>query len=102
MYKRLRETTTPNKFIEVTMDYNKGGMNYFSGQMLSRGYYIHVSPVEIENGMKCTRVFSGYYACVLVVPRASLRAQLAADDLVRAKEDELVAAVCAKNGLTLK
>ena len=102
MYSRLVETTTPNKFIEVKVDYRKGGMNYFTSQVMKRGYYLGVTPVEIEDGFKCMAAFSGYCLCVLEVKRAGLQSELAAGDLALAKEKELVQAVCEKNGLTLK
>ena len=102
MYTKRFETTTTNKYIEVAMRYDKGGMNYFSGQNQPRGYYIGVTPVEIADGFKSMMACSGYCTCVLPVQRASLRGELAADDLVRAREAEMVAAVCEKNGLTLR
>ena len=34
--------------LKVQVDYEKGGMNYFSGQENRRGYYLYVYPVQIE------------------------------------------------------
>ena len=34
--------------LKVQVDYEKGGMNYFSGQESRRGYYLYVYPVQIE------------------------------------------------------
>ena len=34
--------------LKVQVDYEKGGMNYFSGQETKRGYYLYVYPVQIE------------------------------------------------------
>lgn len=34
--------------LKVQIDYEKGGMNYFSGRESKRGYYIYVQPVRIE------------------------------------------------------
>jgi len=34
--------------LKVQVDYEKGGMNYFSGQESKRGYYLYVYPVQIE------------------------------------------------------
>jgi hypothetical protein len=42
-------TTTPNKFVEVKVAYCEGGANYFSGRVNARAYYMHVTPVEIED-----------------------------------------------------
>ena len=34
--------------LKVQVDYELGGMNYFSGQESRRGYYLYVYPVQIE------------------------------------------------------
>jgi hypothetical protein len=34
--------------LKIQVDYEKGGMNYFSGQESRRGYYLYVYPVQIE------------------------------------------------------
>ena len=34
--------------LKVQVAYEKGGMNYFSGQESRRGYYLYVYPVQIE------------------------------------------------------
>jgi len=34
--------------LKVKVDYELGGMNYFSGQVSKRGYYLYVYPVQIE------------------------------------------------------
>jgi hypothetical protein len=34
--------------LKVQVDYEKGGMNWFSGQENKRGYYLYVFPVQIE------------------------------------------------------
>ena len=41
-----------------------GGMNYFSGQKTSRGYYLSVGPYEIGNGMLSFMAFSGACHCI--------------------------------------
>ena len=35
-----------NKFFEVEVYYDKGGINYFSGGTIQRGYFLAVRPVE--------------------------------------------------------
>lgn len=42
-------TTTPNKFVDISVGYCEGGTSYFSGQSNARAYYMHCTPVEIEN-----------------------------------------------------
>ena len=34
--------------LKIQVDYEKGGMDYFSGQESKRGYYLYVYPVQIE------------------------------------------------------
>lgn len=48
-----------NKFIEIKLYYHIGGMNYFSGETLRRGYYVSVTPIEKTNKMRCFQSFSG-------------------------------------------
>jgi hypothetical protein len=42
-------TTEPDKFIEISVAYCEGGANYFSGQNNARAYYMHATPVTIED-----------------------------------------------------
>lgn len=54
-------TTVPGKFIEIKVAYDDGGISSTS----SRAYYMHVTPVEIEdagNGVQFKKfmLFSGY------------------------------------------
>lgn len=39
-------TTTPNKFLRISVSYTKGGMSYMSGTYKNRGYSLHVTPIE--------------------------------------------------------
>lgn len=53
-------TTTPNRFIRVTVDYTKGGMSYMSGTVKNRGYSVHFTPVEDKgDGCWSTMLMSG-------------------------------------------
>ena len=105
MYSKMIATTTPQKFVEVKLDYRKGGMNYFTSQVMARGYYLGVTPVTIAQcdgyQTKMMQAFSGYCSCLLEVKRASTGSEIAAGDLAMAREAELVRAVCEKNGLVL-
>jgi hypothetical protein len=42
-------TTEPAKFIDIKVAYNEGGHSYFSGQSSPRAYYLHVTPIEVED-----------------------------------------------------
>jgi len=36
---------------QVTVSYDKGGMNYFSGSTIARGYHFHLQPIkELRDG----------------------------------------------------
>ena len=52
-------TTTPDHFVEVDVHYDKGGMTYFSGTSVRRGYYVAVQPVERKDGWRKFSAFSG-------------------------------------------
>jgi hypothetical protein len=49
---------------EVELFYALGGMNYFTGTVEGRGYYLSVRPVEIGEGWKRYTGFSGTKALV--------------------------------------
>lgn len=53
------KTTTAGKVIEVSLHYEKGGSNVFSGATSKRGYYISISPISYNNGIKTFVMFSG-------------------------------------------
>lgn len=62
-------TTPPNKFIDVSLRYDKGGINYANYQHKPRGYYLSVTPLEsrdLGNGvvMESITMFAGVGACV--------------------------------------
>jgi hypothetical protein len=69
-------TTTPGKFIEISVAYCEGGLNNFSGATNSRAYYLHATPVEIEdrgNGIviKTCQLFHGLKQRLELVKRFS-------------------------------
>lgn len=67
--------TTPFKSttnaVEISLYYSKGGMNYFTGRVETRGYYAAVSPVERKGNMITLTAFSGGKRCVVPVSRQS-------------------------------
>jgi len=83
-------------------------MNYFSGRGEKRGYYLHVSPVEIterENGIVCTSysMFSGIKECVLECERKSKRQEQCAEQMAdRAMINKLLKHILDKNKLVLE
>ena len=58
--------------IEVSLAYEKGGINYFTGENTPRGYYLYVTPSEVTgDGWKRTKAFAGNKKLVKPVKRFS-------------------------------
>lgn len=64
--------TKPKHFLKTEIYYNLGGMNYFSGNTQERGYYLGVTPVEIDEHFTKTTAFSG--TCALLQKSARFSA----------------------------
>lgn len=66
--------------LKIQVYYDKGGMNYFTSRPEQRGYYVSVSPVQVErrgNGImvESYAAFSGVKMLVLPVQRQSPKAE---------------------------
>ena len=106
-------TTVPDKFIEVSVAYCEGGLEPFSGRTNARAYYMHVTPVGIEdrgNGVviKSFMLFRGYKSKLEEVKRVSdkkltaLVEQIRQDCATRAPNVmNLVERVAAEENMTL-
>lgn len=46
--KQYEKIENSNKELKIEVYYDKGGMNYFSGKVDKRGYWVSVRPVERE------------------------------------------------------
>lgn len=55
----LINTNTPKKKLRVTVRYNEGGISYLTGNASRRGYYLHVTPVEIDGDFEIAKLYSG-------------------------------------------
>ena len=66
-------TTDPNRFVEVEVYYDEGGLSYFSGGVNKRGYYLAVQPVKLDGGFRSITAFSGAKALVEETKRFSAR-----------------------------
>jgi len=62
-----------NKHAEIEVNYQLGGMNYFSGKQEPRAYYIGFSMVEISNNTKSFMLFdkTSFKICKTPVARQS-------------------------------
>lgn len=99
-------TTNPGKLIEVELAYHKGGMNVFTYQTEKRGYYVHVTSMEvIDRGgykMYAYTAFSGRKLCVHECGRKSAKAERDAAAEVNECIDvikDMIAFVAKKNNL---
>lgn len=89
---------TDNQFLKIELNYNKGGMNYWTGRMEARGYYLYVQRVErTDYGGHSIESFivgqGGVRSFLLEVKRQSPKAKAQAEELAKAKVDELKNAI---------
>lgn len=73
--KNPRGCSEKTNFIQLSVSYNLGGINYFTGRPSPRGYYLHATPVERSerSGMAMigSVLGSGIKDCLLEVSRQS-------------------------------
>jgi len=96
-------TTTPNKFLEVSVYYDQGGMNFFSGTSKRRGYYLSVTPIEIDGVFTKSTAFSGTCDLLEEVKRysAGKLSAWASKARIQPQYKILVDHVTAKNNIVL-
>ena len=87
--------------IEVSIDYDIGGMNYFTGQNETRGYYFSITPYKVERGWRSYTAFSESKMCVLPVKRKSKSAEARADMLFDTLEEKYLADWCKRKCFVL-
>lgn len=100
-YLKLAENSRKSTDLEIHVYYSKGGMNYFTSQNESRGYYLSVTPVERWRGMIGYVAFSGLKRCIKEVGRKSAKAEAEAERIAPEYEQDLINRVLQKNGLEL-
>ena len=64
---KLAEANT----IEISMYYDLGGINYFTGSTKERGIHLSISPLEVGEKWVGYMAFSGTGGCVKPLPRKS-------------------------------
>lgn len=107
MKKYLKVNPNGNKIthIEVETSYSLGGYNVFSHKTERRGYYLHVTPMELSDcggfTMKSFVAFSGVKKLLKEVSRKSAKAEREADEIAVHDESELIQYICEKSGVTL-
>ena len=83
--------------LHVSVYYDKGGANYFSGGTIPRGYYVSVTPVTKGNGMISYAMFTGRKQFLFETARFSAKQFARAVDMAKDVEDELIAVVVEEN-----
>lgn len=95
--------------LHVYVSYNLGGTNWFTYKPESRGYYLHVVPVERKKRehegksyytISCS-MLSGIKFCLKGVKRASKSAEAEALKLAAENEDWLIKRVLEEGGFEL-
>jgi hypothetical protein len=80
--------------LKIKVYYDKGGMNYYSGGTNKRGYYLSVTPVQIERQgnnvmIESYTAFSGIKKLILEVERQSPKSAEKAKELAESSISEL-------------
>lgn len=105
MKKIYLKTDKENTFIRVENSYNLGGIDFASYGQQSRGYYVHVSPVEIDTSRgyrtESYVAFSGYKALVKPVNRKSKKAEQGVDENLMFLAKSMIDRVCQEQGLKI-
>lgn len=79
-YIQIEKTAGLERFnaLKMTVDYELGGYNYFSGQRNRRGVYFYLKPVTRGNGMEQSIMLggdheSGFKICLEELPRKNAK-----------------------------
>lgn len=88
--------------LDVSMQYSKGGINYFTYEQEPRGYYLHIQPVKVERGFVTVVAFTGVKTCVKTVTRKSAKAEQAALENAESIAEAWMERICNKYNLTIK
>ena len=89
--KYIETTEFPGKtHLEVSVYYQKGGINYFTNNYDERGFYISVTPVKKEGGIITTTLFTGLKQLIFTVSRYSEKQHILAIEQSKALEQKLI------------
>jgi DNA mismatch repair ATPase MutS len=85
------------KTLEIEVRYNVGGQNNWTSRNEKRGYYLHVTPVQIKDYGTYRTVtmtaFSGYKQLLKEVGRKSAKAEQEAIQIAEQYVEEMIKAV---------
>lgn len=91
-----------SNFIKIYVDYDLGGMNYFTGREKKRGYYITVLPVERGGNMEGFIAFSGVSELLQECTRKSAKAEKLALEKAPEREKMMIDYIANKYGYILE
>ena len=83
--------------LEISVYYTKGGMNYFSGGITPRGYYLQVTPVTLSDRSVSFTAFTGYSHLLLETKRYTDKQFARAVEMANEHRERLINDVVAKN-----
>lgn len=87
--------------IRIELYYSLGGINYFTYQNESRGYYLLVTPVYKNGIMESVTAFTGVKQCIKQVNRKSAKAEKDALQIAPGVLPDMIDHVCMKNGIQI-
>lgn len=80
-YVKLKESINDMDQVKISIDYSLGGYNNMTGQFNHRGYYLHFTPVKVNQfdtySSEMTQLFhpKSYKMCICIVNRKSQKKQ---------------------------
>lgn len=105
-YIAVKDNSKEITHLRVETKYDLGGTNCFTDEIVKRGYYLYVIPVERHTNTQgyateCFTAFSGNKLLLKGVARRSKKAEAEAEQLAQEKERMLIQKVCEKNKIEL-
>ena len=97
----LKKNANNWNYLDVELEYNIGGYNYFSGKETPRGYYLSVQPIERGEQLSSVIAFTGTNFLIKEVKRKSNKAEAEAEQIAKEKENEYINYVLNKNNIEL-
>jgi hypothetical protein len=91
-----------SNYIKISFGYELGGMNYFTGRVKPRGYYLTVYPVERGGNLEGFTAFSGVSECLHECTRKSAKAEKIASEKIPAYEKMMLDYIVNKYGYILE
>lgn len=88
--------------LNVSIYYDLGGMNYFSGKVEKRGYYFSITPEEISRGFHSYTAYSGRKALIKEVKRQTKKQDQIMTEMMDELFDKFVPDFCVRKGITIE